>query len=241
MAGYTKLFGSIVHSTIWHSSKDVKILWITMLALAEADGMVEASIPGLAAASGLTLDECEAAIVVLESPDKYSKNPEHEGRRIERVMGGWKILNYIAYRNKMTVAQRRDANAERVRRHREKRATSEPAIVVHAVEPTEDHAETICPTDLHQRAEKIFPEMLEHMPGITMEQIRDGAREIVGYYTIGRGAGEKRRHWMKIMRESLRRKFETKRFKAPGEIEHNERKKGKTWAERRKELGHDAE
>ena len=47
MTGYTKLFGSIVDSTIWRESKETKIVWITMLAKANKEGIVEASLPGL--------------------------------------------------------------------------------------------------------------------------------------------------------------------------------------------------
>lgn len=51
MSGYTKLFSSIIDSTIWRESKETKIVWITMLAKADRYGVVEASLPGLADAA----------------------------------------------------------------------------------------------------------------------------------------------------------------------------------------------
>jgi hypothetical protein len=108
MTGYTKLFGSIVDSTIWRESKETKIVWITMLAKANRDGIVEASLPGLADASRVSIDECVAALECLSSPDKYSRTKEFEGRRIESVDGGWRILNHAKYRAKMNADERRE-------------------------------------------------------------------------------------------------------------------------------------
>jgi hypothetical protein len=108
MTGYTKLFGSIVDSTIWRESKDTKIVWITMLAKANRDGLVEASLPGLADASRVTIDECIDALNCLSSPDKYSRTKDFEGRRIEEIDGGWKILNHAKYRAKMNADERRE-------------------------------------------------------------------------------------------------------------------------------------
>jgi hypothetical protein len=108
MTGYTKLFGSIIASTIWRESKETKIVWITMLAMAKKDGIVEASIPGLAVLAGVTTQECERAINTLLSPDPYSRSKEHEGRRIATVEGGWHILNHAKYRAKMGADQRRE-------------------------------------------------------------------------------------------------------------------------------------
>ncbi len=108
MAGYTKLFNSILASTIWREEKETKILWITMLAMADKDGMVEASIPGLSDLARLTVKETQKALGILESPDEFSRTKEHEGRRIEPVLGGWLVLNHAHYRQKMDMDERRE-------------------------------------------------------------------------------------------------------------------------------------
>ena len=108
MTGYTKLFGSIVDSTIWRESKETKIVWITMLAKANRDGIVEASLPGLADAARVTIEECESSLKGLSSPDKYSRTKDFEGRRIEEVDGGWRVLNHAKYRAKMNSDERRE-------------------------------------------------------------------------------------------------------------------------------------
>ena len=48
MSGYTKLFGSILDSTVWATPATVRVVWITMLAMADEHGVVSASVGGLA-------------------------------------------------------------------------------------------------------------------------------------------------------------------------------------------------
>jgi hypothetical protein len=99
MSGYTKLFSSIVTSTVWCEDHATLRVWIAMLAVADATGRVEGSVPGFASLARVTLDEMRHAIEVLSSPDRDSRTPDHEGRRIESVDGGWIVLNYLKYRD----------------------------------------------------------------------------------------------------------------------------------------------
>jgi hypothetical protein len=127
MSGYTKLFASIVHSTIWQTPAPTRLCWVTMLALADRDGLIEASIPGLAKASGIALAECEAALACFLAPDPYSRTPDHEGRRIEVVKGGWRLLNHALYREMSSGEQAREKNRQRVARWRAKKAAEAEA------------------------------------------------------------------------------------------------------------------
>lgn len=106
MSGYTKLFSSLVDSTIWRESKETKIVWITMLAKCDRYGIVEASVPGLADAAKVSVDECVVALKVLSEPDTWSRTKEYEGRRIQECDGGWTILNHAKYRDKMSMEDR---------------------------------------------------------------------------------------------------------------------------------------
>lgn len=106
--GYTKLFSSIVASTIWREDDKTRLVWITMLAMKNERHIVEASLPGLADLARVTIKECEAAIGKLESKDKYSRNQQHGGRRIEKVEGGWMILNGEYYRHQMSLEDKRE-------------------------------------------------------------------------------------------------------------------------------------
>lgn len=120
MTGYTKLFGSIIASTIWREDKETKIVWITMLAMANKHGVVEASIPGLADMARVTLREVQGALAKLSAPDEFSRTRDHDGRRIKEIDGGWLILNHAKYREKMNADERRDYLAEKKRESRER-------------------------------------------------------------------------------------------------------------------------
>jgi len=95
---YTKLFSSIVTSTIWTEDANTCKIWVTMLAISDKHGEVHASIPGLAQIAGMSLPDTEAAISKFLSPDKYSRTSDDEGRRIEKIDGGWILLNHAKYR-----------------------------------------------------------------------------------------------------------------------------------------------
>ena len=124
MAGYTKLFNSILASTIWREPHHVRIVWITLLAMADKHGVAEGSIPGLCDFARVTREDCEDALSRLMSPDPDSRSQEWEGRRIEAVDGGWAILNHSKYRAKLSADERRDYNRVKQAEWRHKRAVS---------------------------------------------------------------------------------------------------------------------
>jgi hypothetical protein len=95
---FTKLFSSITESTIWSEPDQTRIVWITMLAMADHAGRVWASIPGLANRARVSLEACEKALETLKSPDPYSRTKDNEGRRIEDIDGGWRLLTHAKYR-----------------------------------------------------------------------------------------------------------------------------------------------
>lgn len=98
MAGFAKLFSSITESSIWVEDHFVLRVWIALLAKADAEGIVEGSIPGFANLCRVSLEEMEEAVKRLSNPDPHSRSKDHQGRRIEPFNGGWHILNYSRYR-----------------------------------------------------------------------------------------------------------------------------------------------
>lgn len=96
--GFTKLDSGIVDSSVWSEPLATRVLWITLLAKANHEGFVSASRSGLIRAANIPEDEFNKAIAALEKPDPDSRSSEHDGRRIERVEGGWLVLNYKRYR-----------------------------------------------------------------------------------------------------------------------------------------------
>lgn len=124
MSTYAKLFGSIVHSTVWSEPLATRVVWVTMLALADRDGIVEAAVPGLVRAANVSREECEAALTSFLAPDLDSRTPDNEGRRIAKVDGGWQILNYEKYRDLNSKEERASKTAARQRRWRDRNVSS---------------------------------------------------------------------------------------------------------------------
>src|SRR5690242_19526585 len=126
MTGFTKLFQDIVTSTIWREPDTTRIVWVTMLALADKDGFVSSSVPGLAAMANVAMPKTIEALATLMSPDKWSRSKEYEGRRIAEVDGGWKILNHAKYRDKLSAEERRRYLAEKQAEYRRKKQMGKP-------------------------------------------------------------------------------------------------------------------
>ena len=123
---YTKLFNSIVTSTIWTEDDRTRIVWITMLAIADKNGEVQASVPGLARLAGVPVEDCRKAITRFLSPDLDSRTKDDEGRRIEIIEGGWSLLNFRKYREMASREDMQASEAERKARYRAKLARNVP-------------------------------------------------------------------------------------------------------------------
>lgn len=118
---YTKLFAKILDSSIWLAPDPHRLVWITLLAAMDEDcNAFFACSENLAGRARVTLQATEAAILAFESPDPKSGDPEFDGRRIERIPGGWHILNGPKYREIVTKSIAREKTRERVQRWREK-------------------------------------------------------------------------------------------------------------------------
>jgi len=120
MPGFTKLFSTIISSTVWQENHTTRIVWVTLLALADRDGTICSSLPGLARFAGVSLEEAQSALGKFLGPDIYSRTPDREGRRIETIDGGWRLLNYAKYRRLMSVDEKREKAAVRQARKRER-------------------------------------------------------------------------------------------------------------------------
>ncbi len=105
---YSKLFSSLPESTIWTEPLHVRVVWITLLATCDREGRIWASVPGLAKRSNVTLEQAQEALGRFMAPDRYSRTPDHEGRRIEPIDGGWRLLNHAKYRELLSASDRKE-------------------------------------------------------------------------------------------------------------------------------------
>ena len=145
MAGYTKLFNSILASTIWREDNTTRIVWITLLAMADKHGVAEGSVPGLADFARVPVEDCRMALARLSAPDPDSRSQEFEGRRIEAVDGGWRLLNHAKYREKLSADERREYN--RVKKAEERARKSANVKVVNDESALSAHTEAEADTE----------------------------------------------------------------------------------------------
>lgn len=110
---FTKLQRSIVSSSIWLQDAETRLVWITLLALCDRDGIVRASPLSLAHQARVSQKGCAHALELFQAPDADSRSMDFEGRRVERVDGGFKLLNYDRILNEGAREERRGYNREK--------------------------------------------------------------------------------------------------------------------------------
>lgn len=115
---YVKIFASILDSSVWDESPETRLVWITMLLMADEHGFVRGTPHSIARRAVVSPDGAARALAVLEAPDLRSHTIEHDGRRIESVDGGWLVLNYAKYREMRTRKQVKEAEKKRRQRAR---------------------------------------------------------------------------------------------------------------------------
>jgi hypothetical protein len=120
---YNKLFSKIVDSSIWLAPDPVRLVWITFLAIMDEDGMVQLpTVANVSHRARVSMTDAEEAMRVLESPEPSTATDDDDGRRVERVPGGWMVLNAKKYRDMATREIARESTRLRVARHRAKKA-----------------------------------------------------------------------------------------------------------------------
>lgn len=99
MSSFALLHSSILNSSIWiKESKETRLVWVTILASKDKDGVVLSSVVGLADRAKVTPDECREALRIFLAPDPDDTSKVEEGRRLREVPGGWQVVNNELYR-----------------------------------------------------------------------------------------------------------------------------------------------
>ena len=83
--------------------------------------------------------------------------------------------------------------------------------------------ETACPLDIAQRAKALgIPEKLAESLKVDRSAVDALIHDFASYWTIGGGMGQKRRHWMRKLRENVRKEAgKPGGLPAPGALEHS--------------------
>ncbi len=178
---YNKLFSKIVDSSIWLEPTPTRIVWLMFIAVMNEDGFVQfASVANVAHRARITDEEADQAIKILESPDPNSADDENDGRRIEKVPGGWLILNAQKYRDLVTREMVREQTRRRVAR---KRAKDKGVTPCNADVTQRNGSVTQSDTDTDTKKERgahvARPRSIEEVLAIMDEK---SAREFWDYY-----------------------------------------------------------
>lgn len=131
---YSKLFGFILDSSIWLEPHETRIVWITLLAAMDEDGFAHFSaIENLANRARVSVEAAQKAIECFLAPDPNSSNPANDGRRVERVPGGFMVLNAAEHRARCTREIKREQTRQRVANWRAARKPVTNADVTNAL------------------------------------------------------------------------------------------------------------
>jgi diadenosine tetraphosphate (Ap4A) HIT family hydrolase len=130
---FTKLWASILDSSVWREPPGHRLVWIAMLLMKDRNGFVGASIDGLARRANVSEEETRAAIESFLAPDPRSRNQDNEGRRIVVVPRGWHILNHDYF------TQLQDKEAMRAYEAARKADQRRRAKMSHNVQDTTGH------------------------------------------------------------------------------------------------------
>ena len=181
---YNKLFTKILNSSIWLQPLPTRVVWLTLIASMDEDGFAQfATVGNIALRANVSLDDAQAAIAHLESPDPESSDPDFAGKRIERVPGGWIVLNAKKHREMVTATVVREQTRERVRRYRDRKRTCNADVT-----PSETETET------ETKTETDVPPL---PPTGGRAAIDDGFDRFWSLYPKKVGKGEAKKAWHK--------------------------------------------
>jgi len=153
-----------------------------MLAMADADGHVAASVPGLADRARVPLEDCLKALDAFRAPDEWSRTKEFDGRRIVDVDGGWQLLNHAKYRSIQDAEHRREQSRVAMQRLRAARkadaeaATKQSVSKVSAVNTgeqqlTQAEAEAEAEAESEAKKNSATRKRAAAIPSLTAEQL----------------------------------------------------------------------
>ncbi|KKL64105.1 hypothetical protein LCGC14_2168390, partial [marine sediment metagenome] len=212
MPGFVKIYGDkLLRSTLWVGADPAtKVVWITMLALSDQFGEVEGSLPGLAHASNVSLDETSKALDYFRAPDPHSQTKDHEGRRIEDIEGGWLVLNYAKYREFRTEAQVKEATRKQKWREGQRAGRVPDVPRGRATSDTEAEAEANTEAEAEKHTavvlvgdKRAIPEtqlgtaIAQWLPlSIEWDRMVDGAVRVVFSYWVAKTNRDPARTWL---------------------------------------------
>jgi hypothetical protein len=127
--GFTKLDDAFASSSIFSLGLPAVGFWAYLMSQADARGVVRATVPDMAARCRVSPEDVERFLELLQQPDRWSRTPDNEGRRVEVVRDPeWAVvlLNHGKYRERdHTAAQRMKDRRQRIGSGWDERASAQ--------------------------------------------------------------------------------------------------------------------
>jgi len=149
---------------------EIRYVWFCLLALADREGFVDMTMPAISRRINIHESVVKQAIEKFLLPDPSSRTPTEDGRRLEAIREsfGWRIINYLYYRDLRNEESRREYMKEYMRTKRSvnkkvnaanKNVNSKHSKLLLAKAEAEAEAEADLDTDLkaEEKAEKGAP------------------------------------------------------------------------------------
>lgn len=122
---YAKVFAQIFESTIAEDYV-ARHIFMDLLVLADEDGVIDKTPEAIARITNVPLDAVLHGIKFLSNPDTKSRTRVEDGRRLVLIDQdrdwGWRIVNYLKYREMRDEEARRIANRSYKREQRKRDA-----------------------------------------------------------------------------------------------------------------------
>jgi len=171
---YGKLFAQMYDGTLGTQGPwQALVTFQQFIILADREGIVDMTAEAIARRTTIPLDIIKIGISTLEQPDPHSRTPDEDGRRIVRLSDdrewGWRVINYIHYRNIRSQEERREymRNYQRQRRAVGNRVNKSVNKVSNVNQSSKQYA-----VSSMQYAEAITTEGLDHSAWNTFIEYR---------------------------------------------------------------------
>lgn len=92
---FVKIHDSILQSSVFREDLNTRIVWLALLVMCDKNGNVYGVHEALAARANVPIEDFEAALELLMSPDPNSTSQDEEGRRV--VDAGPNVLHVVTY------------------------------------------------------------------------------------------------------------------------------------------------
>jgi hypothetical protein len=116
---YTSIFNRIMDSSVWSEEPHVVKTWLTLLFKKNEHQQIFGTAYNISRWAVLDEKDVIEALKVLSSPDTRRLEPQpHEGRRIQKIEGGWFIINGENYDKELAKIRNRISKANWAKENR---------------------------------------------------------------------------------------------------------------------------